>query len=177
MTATENYIGLQAASCYRRRAWKVWSFAAALTAAWLLLIVAAPVGRSDGISGAEGLYGFFGFLCHQQPDRSLHLGAEPLAVCSRCFGVYVGLFAGIVAYPLWRQIDNTEPLAKMWLILSLVPVTIDWSLTFLGVWDNTHTSRLLTGMVLGAACGTFIMPSIVEIARNLDRRTFARPAS
>jgi uncharacterized membrane protein len=78
---------------------------------------------------------------------------------------------GFAIYPLWRRIDDIEPLPKMWLFLSLIPITIDWSLTVFGIWENTHLSRFVTGLILGTACATFIVPSIVEITRNLTGRT------
>ncbi len=170
----QNYIPLQIAGRLRRQAWKAWAVGLAVTALWLALIVAAPLAKAGGFAAVSSpLYYFFSFLCHQISDRSLHVEGEQLAVCSRCFGVYSGLFAGFLVYPFWRGIDNIEPLPRVWLFLSIIPVTVDWSLTFFGVWDNTHLSRFLTGGILGFACGTFIVPSIVEITRNLTyRRTF-----
>ncbi len=98
------------------------------------------------------------------------MGAEPLAVCSRCFGVYFGLLAGLLIYPVWRRMEDVEPLPRIWLILSLIPISIDWSLTVFGIWENTHLSRFITGLVLGAACATYIVPALVEIRRNLAHR-------
>ena len=38
--------------------------------------------------------GVFSFLCHQDPSRTFQPGGEPVAMCARCVGVYVGfLFA------------------------------------------------------------------------------------
>src|SRR5207237_6408839 len=116
---------------------------------------------------------------HQIPDRSLHIEGEPFAVCSRCFGVYFGLLFGFAIYPLWRSIDDIEPLPRVGLFLSLIPITIDWSLTVFGIWENTDLSRFLTGLVLGIACATYIVPAIVEISRNIAirRRTFVDSGS
>jgi uncharacterized membrane protein len=96
------------------------------------------------------------------------------AVCSRCFGVYFGLLAGIATYPLWRPIESVDPLPRFWLFLSMIPIAIDWSLGFFEIWDNTHLSRFVTGGILGVACAVFIIPAMVEIVRNLRKpaRTF-----
>jgi uncharacterized membrane protein len=140
-----------------------------------MLILAAPIAKANGVNGlASPLYGFFSYLCHQMPDRSFHIVGEQFGVCSRCFGVYAGLVAGFVIYPLWRRADEIEPLSKIWLFLSLVPITIDWSLTFFGIWENIDLSRFLTGLILGIACATYIVPAIVEITRNMAIRR--RPA-
>ena len=168
------YISLEAADRYRSQAWKVWTFGLLVVLAWILLIVALPIAKANGlVTISSPLYYFFSFICHQIPDRSLHIAGEQFAVCTRCFGVYSGLLFGFIIYPLWRNIAEIEPLPKFWLFLSLIPMTIDWSLTFFGIWENTNLSRFLTGMIVGVACSTFIVPAIVEITRNLSRRSVA----
>jgi uncharacterized membrane protein len=165
--AAQSYVPQQLAIRFRAQAWKVWASGLVIITLWLTLIVTAPLARASGIVAVSSpIYHFFSFLCHQISDRSLHIEGEQLAVCSRCFGVYSGLLAGFAAYPVWRGIDNIDPLPRVWLFLSLIPIAVDWSLTFFGIWENTHGSRFATGAILGAACGTFIAPSIVEITRN-----------
>jgi uncharacterized membrane protein len=51
-----------------------------------------------------------------------------------------------------------------------VPISIDWSLTIFGIWENTHVSRFVTGAILGIACATYIVPALVEVVRNLSYR-------
>ena len=151
----------------RKQAIRVWMIGLLVVFAWVLLIVGAPLLKANGLVAVSSpLYYFFSFLCHQIPDRSLHIAGEPFAVCSRCFGVYFGLLFGFAIYLLWRNIGDIEPLSKFWLFLSLIPISIDWSLTFFGIWENTHLSRFLTGMIVGVACSTFIVPALVEITRN-----------
>lgn len=163
----------------RRQAWTAWAAGLGVVTLWVGLILAAPVGRANGLDAAASmLYGSFSYVCHQIPDRSFDILGEQFGVCSRCFGVYAGLVAGFVIYPLWRRIDETEPLSKLWLFLALIPITVDWSLTFFGIWENTEFSRFFTGLILGIACATYIVPAIVEIPRNLAiRRLTARAAS
>lgn len=138
---------------------------------WVLLIIIAPLAKAIGfLSISSPLYHFFSFICHQISERSFYVAGEPFGVCSRCFGVYFGLLLGFAVYPLWRQVDEIEPLPRFWLLLSLIPISIDWSLTVFGTWENTHLSRLITGLILGFACATFIVPALVEITRNLKYR-------
>ncbi len=172
------YIPLAIAERLRAQAWKAWAFGLCIVGFWLLLIILPPVAKANGYLGlAAPLYTFFSYLCHQIDGRSFHVEGEKLAVCSRCFGVYLGIAIGFVAYPLWRRIDNIDPLPKFWLFAGCVPALVDWSLTVFGVWENTYASRFITGGLLGFACGTFIVPSIVEITRNISLRrgTFGRP--
>lgn len=174
-SSTAAYIPQHNASAYRRQALLVWAVTLSVVGMWVLAIVAAPVLLKDGYGGVSGaIYGFFSHICHQLPERSFWLDGHQFAVCSRCFGVYFGLLAGLAAYPLWRSILNTEPLPRIWLFLSLIPIGIDWSLGVFGIWENTHLSRFTTGLILGVACATFIIPALVEIAQNLTaKRRFA----
>jgi uncharacterized membrane protein len=164
-----NYVSIAAA---RTQALKAWWAAVAVVTVWLLLIVLPPVFAANGNTGISSpVYHFFSFICHQMPERSFHLLDHQLAVCSRCFGVYFGLLAGLIAYPLWRSIENIDPLPRIWLFASMVPIVIDWSLGVLDIWHNNHASRFITGLILGFACATYIMPALVEIVRNLSRKS------
>jgi uncharacterized membrane protein len=165
-----NYIPTDLARYFQFQAYRAWGVAAAIVFLWVGAIVLAPVAFDYGWGIGSTIYSFFSYICHQMPGRSLHLDGHPLAVCTRCSGVYFGLLAGLLVYPLWRRIDNVEPLPRIWLFLSLVPMGIDFSLKFLGIWDNTHLSRFLTGIILGAACATYIVPAVVEIRRNMSLR-------
>ena len=168
----DNYVPVNIAKHFRSQAFKVWGVTVAIVFLWVFAIVLAPLALTNGWSVSSPIYKFFGYICHQLPDRSLDFDAHPLAVCSRCFGVYFGLFAALIIYPLWRRIEEVEPLARFWLFLSLIPIGIDWSLTMFEIWENTHLSRFVTGLILGVACATFIIPALVEIKRNISRRHF-----
>lgn len=165
-----NYVNQETVRFFRSQAFKVWSVTLGVVSVWVFAIVFAPLALENGLGIAAPIYRFFSYICHQIPERSLFLDGHPLAVCSRCFGVYFGLLAGLLAYPFWRSIDSVEPPARIWLFLSLVPIGVDWSLTIFGIWENTHLSRVVTGLVLGVACATFIVPAVVEISRNLTQR-------
>src|SRR5688572_9174235 len=132
-----SYISLDIQSRHRTQAWRVWIITSLVVLVWIGSIVAAP------LLGLSSVYTFFSYVCHQMPHRSLHLDGHSLAVCTRCFGVYFGLLAGVLVYPLWRPIEEIEPIRRFWLFLSLIPVTIDWSLTMFGIWENTHLSRFV----------------------------------
>ena len=155
----------------KRQAWKVWAISSIVVFLWVFLIVIAALAKANGIVAiSDPLYRFFNYVCHQISARSFHVEGEQFAVCSRCLGVYFGLFAGFMIYPLWRRIEEIDALPRFWLFLSLVPISVDWSLTVFGIWENTHLSRFVTGMILGVACATFMIPALVEITRNMTRR-------
>lgn len=167
----ENYIPQAIAAGFRRQAVKVWAVASLLVFAWVFVILLAPVAKANGFNAiAAPIYGFFSYICHQMSNRSFHVEGEKFAVCSRCFGVYFGLLMGFLVYPLWRRIDEIEPVPRFWLFLSMIPIGVDWSLGVFGIWENTFLSRFVTGLILGVACATFLVPGLVEVTRNLSSR-------
>ena len=167
----ENYKNIDQHKRFRSQAVNVWVATAAVVSVWLAAIIAAPLFASSDLTNVSSpIYSFFSYICHQIADRSIHIAGHQMAVCSRCFGLYFGLLAGILVYPVWRSIDETEPIPRFWLFLSLIPISVDWSLTIFGIWENTHLSRFITGVILGAACGIYIVPAVVEILRNLSAK-------
>lgn len=169
--AIENYVPQIAVEKLRRQAFFIWGAVAFLTALWLFLIVIAPIAEANNLpSVANPIYKFCGYICHQIPARSYFFGGQPFAVCARCFGIYFGLCGGFVLYPFFRPVEKTESFPRFWLFLAMIPMAIDWSLGFFEIWENTHFSRFLTGLILGAMCAIFIVPALVEIVRLLASR-------
>jgi uncharacterized membrane protein len=169
--AIENYSSQIAVKNMKKTAVSAWSVGFSIALVWVLLILLAPTAEIFNFSGvSDSLYKFFSYLCHQMPERSFHLHDHAFAVCSRCFGVYFGLLFGFIVYPIFRDLNETEPFSRVWLIAAVVPISVDWSFTVFGVWENTHWSRFLTGMILGFACAVFIVPALVEIFQLLKSR-------
>ncbi len=164
----ENYVPQHILAKFRRQAVIVWMMGVAVVLVWVAMILIGPLTAANGFQNfSTPIYTFFSYICHQMPERSMHIAGHAFAVCSRCFGVYFGLLAGFAIYPLLRRIEEIEPLARFWLLLSMIPISIDWSLTMFGIWENTHFSRFVTGSILGTACSIYIVPALVEIFRNL----------
>jgi uncharacterized membrane protein len=129
------------------------------------LIIVAPLAAAGGHNEIAGAiyYGFSG-LCHQRPDRSFFIDGHKFGVCSRCTGIYFGFAFTLLVYPLVRSLRTIATPARKWLLLAALPLAIDFSLTFFGVWENTHTSRLLTGLLLGSVAVFYIMPGISDLS-------------
>ncbi len=145
----------------------IWIGAIILTSFWILLIASpAILTQTSFANAADSLYSFFNLICHQNPARSFEIFGEQLGVCARCTGVYSGLVAGLAIYPLFWSISRIHQFKRRWLFLALVPLAIDWALTFLGIWENTYASRFLTGLLIGAVCSIFLMPAFVEVSER-----------
>ncbi len=167
----ENYISQDFTAKFRRQARKVWAISMLVVFVWVFLILLAPLAKAGGFESVSApVYTFFSFICHQMDWRSFHIENHPFAVCTRCFGVYFGLLFGFLIYPALRKVEEIEPLPRFWLFLAMIPIAIDWFLGVFGIWENTHLSRFLTGLILGAACAVFIVPALVEIFRYLKKK-------
>ena len=148
-----------------RRPLVFWLVSAAVVTLIMSLIVIAPVAAASGHSEvAEGIYRAFGIFCHQRPDRSYFIEGHQLAVCSRCTGLYAGFAFTVLIYPLVRSLRSAATPPRRVLFLAAVPLLVDFSLNLFGIWENTHTSRLLTGALLGSVAVFYVMPGIVDLS-------------
>lgn len=94
----------------------------------------------------------FTSLCHQIPARSFTLNGQPMAVCSRCLGIYTGFVFGWILLPLSSFISFKEQwtVKKIALLVLLINL-IDIIGNNLGFWQNTLVSRLAFGCMMGAS--------------------------
>lgn len=154
-----------------RGRWLVWAGVTTCGVALVALIFSAPLAVSRGLSAwPSAVYSAFSLVCHQMPERSFYVAGHPLAVCARCMGIYVGFAAAALVYPLLRSLRQTEAPRRAWLLAALLPMGVDFSLGFLGIWQNTHTSRFMTGLLVGAATVFYIMPGMLELRERKRRR-------
>ena len=105
---------------------------------------------------AEVLMAAFDPVCHQLFDRSPHVDGTPFAVCHRCFGAYMGLAAGSLAFTASRGRSLTSWSSFLLLILAVLPGVLDWSGDVLGFWTNTPFSRVLSGGWFGVWAGMLL---------------------
>ncbi|HEX3280090.1 MAG TPA: DUF2085 domain-containing protein [Pyrinomonadaceae bacterium] len=131
-------------------------------------IIAAPLALSSGhLIWALPIYHAFSLVCHQIPERSFFIAGHPFAVCARCFGLYAGFTLATIAYPLVSSLKKTDAPPRKWLFLAAVPLLIDYGLGAFGIWNNTHTSRFLTGALLGAVAVFYTMPGLLDLGLRL----------
>jgi uncharacterized membrane protein len=153
----------------------VWAVTAAFAWGVLGLIIAAPLLVAGGHTGLAGaIYEIFGYVCHQLPERSLHLEGHKFAVCSRCTGLYAGFALSVLLYPTVRSLKRVDTPHLLWLLLALLPLGIDWSLGFFELWANTHLSRFLTGALLSSVAAFYVVPGFIDLGQSLVRRSLSR---
>jgi uncharacterized membrane protein len=135
---------------------------AALGAGLFCLAVALiPVAESRGVAIAPWLRLALRPACHQIGDRCLDLGSGPLAVCARCFGLYIGGFigplavaaCGLVVRPSWRI-----------LAISATPSVIDFVAGQLGLPSLTNWPRFAVATLPGLLLGLLLADAISTAA-------------
>ena len=140
--------------------------------AFVTVIVAAPILVADNHrTSAAIIYGAFSKICHQKPERSFFLLGHPLAVCSRCIGLYVGFSISLLVYPFIRSLRTTTAPDRKWLFVAAVPMAVDIAVDVLGIWHNTHSSRFISGLILGGAAVFYVIPGISELALRIFRKS------
>jgi uncharacterized membrane protein len=109
--------------------------------------------------------------CHQAPGRSFELNGVPMAACSRCYGFYWGL---LLAWPFFSFVPGYLQLRKTavrLLIAALLIISIDVAFSIAGIWQNTLTSRFLTGLLLGSTLFSAIFFTGTDRMHNGTHRT------
>jgi uncharacterized membrane protein len=134
-----------------------------------LLIIAAPLLLARSCTCAASiLYFSFSRFCHQIPDRSFFLLGHPLAVCHRCFGLYLGFFFGsFIHIPfLYRSLLAR----RLWVAAACLPTLLDVLLARLCFWHSTGASRLIMGLVLGCMLSPLLVQGMAEFLCKTPRR-------
>jgi uncharacterized membrane protein len=158
-----------------RRPLLVWSIVAAGSLFVVLMIVSAPLAVATNHNLlAFTIYRTFSSVCHQLPERSFFIAGHKFAVCARCTGLYAGFTLAALLYPAVRPLATIVAPPRKWLFLAATPLAIDFGLGFFGIWENTHSSRLLSGLLLGAVSVLYVMPGLAEL--SLRRRRQSAPA-
>lgn len=170
--APDNYVPQVVST---RRPFLAWTTILVSALAVVSLIIAAPLLAAARNGWSVSIYQAFSFLCHQLPERSFFIGGHKLAVCSRCSGLYLGATVTLLFYPLLRSLRVTHTPDRKWLFAAAVPLFVDFFLTFVGIWENTHTTRFVTGFIFGSVVVFYVMPGVVELSlRNWKRRVSTR---
>ncbi len=109
-------------------------------------------------SGLDGILHAIGYsVCHQIPSHSFQIGTDPFPICSRCAGMYLGVFSGIVILLMQRQrIIIPSKWQFAFFAILIVAWVIDGGNSFfvntLGrvtFYQPTNLLRFLTGFGMG----------------------------
>jgi uncharacterized membrane protein len=114
--------------------------------------------------------------CHQLPERSLFIFGYQMAVCSRCFAIYVSFLAGGLLFYFIK--DKLKPFHIFYYVLICIPMAIDGFAQLFGVpiprgigpgfqlvWTvlSNNELRVLTGAIFGFGSALFVMPYMQQV--------------
>lgn len=88
------------------------------------------------------LRGLMGLTCHRLPSRSFNWAP---GLCARCTFFWVGVLLSSMLM-LLRKLPGSILIG----LFFIVPMALDGSLQFMGLYESTNPVRLLTGFLAGA---------------------------
>jgi len=133
---------------------------------WLILIFMAPYLKSLDQPLNAFIYSIFAPICHQRLSRCFSFYGYPLAVCTRCLGIYFGFFLGTLFFPMKRGFKVLRPPKnKIFFILSS-PIVIDTSGNFLNLWQTSDWLRFVIGSIWGIILPYYFIVGISELFIN-----------
>ena len=103
------------------------------------------------------------YSCHQQPDRSFWLFGYPMALCSRCYGFYMGVSAACIA----ALLNKLKISIKVFIILTIFCI-IDIIINF-GLGHRLNTGNI-TRFIVGIFMGILFVTVLDNIIRLIRRR-------
>jgi uncharacterized membrane protein len=125
---------------------------------------------------------FFSGICHQIPERCLIINNQPLPLCARCTGMYLG--AALTLLALWlvgqgrRNLLPTVPV-NIILVVFIAFWVVDgfnstWALFTSRrlLYEPNNTLRLITGFGVGTTIAIVLYPIYHDV---LWRDTVPRP--
>ena len=137
----------------------------AVVAVYVLGVLAVPWLESRGFSVAHAMRSAYEPVCHQNPERSLHLAGSPWTVCARCSGLYFGGLAGLVLCGVAGMGLIRRPSRRL-LALAIAPIVIDALLPFVGLPQLSTLPRLILALPAGLMVGLFLGYAVADLMRS-----------
>jgi uncharacterized membrane protein len=149
----------------RTTIWLVLALTALILALWML-------GTPPGVHGKLDAVGYA--VCHQIGERSFMVNGEPLPLCARCTGMYVGVMIGLglmLAGGRGRASQFAPVPVLAVLAVFVVIMGLDGVNSYLhlfpgyqGPYAPTNPIRLITGSLTGLAMIQILLPVFNTLA-------------
>ncbi len=109
----------------------------------------------------------FSHVCHQQIDRSYLIRGIPLAVCTRCTGMYSGLFLGMALFSNFSAfVAHSKRYITLVFLAGFLMLVTDGFANMFSLWQTCDVARSLTGLLWGITIGMLMIVSLL-IPRKL----------
>ncbi|MGE5352198.1 MAG: DUF2085 domain-containing protein [Acidobacteriota bacterium] len=107
---------------------------------------------------------FYSHVCHQIAEKTIFIMGRPLFVCSRCFGIYAGLF---LASFITLFVSFKKRLQKKYLIYAGIPMLLDVILYSVNIYNYSKIIAFLTGLLLGSVGFFYILGAFEKFIAEL----------
>ncbi len=133
----------------------------------LALAVLAPVLKSAGsVSSAQVTYQLEGLICHQESSRCIHIDDEPIALCSRCLGGYLGF---LMASFLFSVRFSPGRRVRAAIAVLATAASLDIVLHLTGLYDTGNPYRLISGLLVGTGLGMIVFRFVSDVETSQSR--------
>ncbi|MDH7488420.1 MAG: DUF2085 domain-containing protein [Anaerolineae bacterium] len=144
-----------------------------LAAIYAGLPILSPYLKARGLELAGQLiFVAYRVACHQRPERSFFLFGHQMAYCQRDTATYTAVVLAGIAYALLRP--RVKPLPLWGAALLVLPLAVDGTSQFFGLWASTWVSRVITGALFGIALVWLVYPRIDEGLAEIRKEIEAR---
>lgn len=110
--------------------------------------------KNDESSVLSTLIFFSRFICHRIPERTFQFKGLSFPVCSRCTGMYIGVFS-YFTYVYFFYVQYTIFIILI-AFLMLIPIVIDGFTQFFNLRESNNILRLFTGLIGGFGLGILV---------------------
>lgn len=115
------------------------------------------------------IYKIGDYICHQHTERTFILNENPMPICARCYGVFLGIALGL----LLMIYVKFEPSLRLifYMCVALIPITVDGIGQMYGNWESINAIRLITGAIAGFASGVAIGVIYYDLTKPKKTKT------
>jgi uncharacterized membrane protein len=130
-----------------------WNGWALIAIAVVTAALAVPYSLTHGFLGLGfALDRGFALVCHQRPERCFWMFGAPVAVCTRCLGIYAGAAMGLL-------LRISRHIALRLLVVAAGLNLLDVLTEFAGLHGDWKLVRFALGLALGSAGAMLISAS------------------
>ena len=141
----------------QRRKTKFWKIAFPIYIILFLILidsVLAPFLESRMAGESYYFYSILRNLCHQLPSRCFWIFGSNMGLCSRCFGIFLGIFL----IGIFLGIKGKNKIYWKSSFVLMIPIIIDWVTQLKGLRQSNNSFRFVTGFLGGIGAGMIIFP-------------------
>ena len=120
----------------------------------LFVSIAAPLLEYQRLEISRSFYEINHKICNILPTRCLFIFTSPMALCARCFFIYLAMFVVGVLMLVVKKVFFSWKVG----LLLMIPCIIDGATQYLGHRLSNNALRSATGALAGIGIGVIIFP-------------------